>query len=1310
MQSTKLELREIEIDPVTDVPLCYVEFFQTNSQKNKKDVPKQPIKIEVIKKGKNDFTVVHNISSFFTNKETRNNFAIKISNGLATKATFNDDDFMIRGKFEEKIVQILKNEYNIPNESILSSDIEKKSNQITVEAIGIGKSVKVTIHNLLLYVQNVGNVKTKTHFHLKIPKNEIKVSEKDVIFNYTKKPKDVQQLLEEKFRIPKEEIQYVGTFFQEIEEIPDEPKYLFKEFSYDKRSKCKSLKDYQPLRNLGKYQKYYDEVLGIIYAEWNDAIENKKRLQLKLQLEFDKGNAYTKNDQLYINWQTKFPTSVGFLPNSDIDVNSFSATNYLFLNDVVKITWDNAERKFNMMKGKIINIEKNIVTVSLKLSTKNSPPDYEKKDRITYTIDFEPNSVIYRRRIIALSQLVLNTQSRLRDFIIYKNPNENDVYEDIDASFDFSDYKDLTGIDNPSRLKFDPTYTQEEAIKKALSNTITLIQGPPGCGKTATIASIVVNFLRKQTQNKKRILVCSQTNVSLMNLLDFLIPPVKALNKKIVWVSSDKYKINNRLSFERANNILKQTLFYQCLTRNSKKGKKLQELILNAWDYHLPFNQIINNLSDEIGINIAYESDVVVTTLESSMNSSIKDLLFDTVIIDEATQAIEMSAIIPFVHYPNKIILVGDQKQLEPVLSPSLQHRKRYVSSLFTRLIHRNMDYTMLDVQFRMHPLISKFPNQEFYYGQIHNGITAQDRRSNITNIKMPITFYNIQGEESRNSKTLSYKNETEANLIQSIVNRMIKKDKVQPTEIGIIAFYSLQVQCLQKKFEVYYYKNQIKISTVDSFQGSERDYIIISCVRSNSDGEIGFLSDMRRLNVAITRAKRGLIIVGDRFTLSLNDKWNSLFKYIEQKVGESFSKDLSLMISIQQRDDSNKLIITFKKPKEDFEMFIEKMPSEDPNVGFNLKEVKSSITNANNRILWPDDEEDVQYFKDYVNTLLNKLNEGKHITISYDTESVCIQFGEVFDEDYDLFGKNLKPIPSIGNKEGVIAFYYTKQTNEFDSTYFNLSKQLFEHPNITILTFDFTNDIELLIENGINPNMKRIIDGQVSTIYEQTNEINLISYTNVFGLKRIFKTMKYKGEYVENAIEEICNGEKNFPWAYNHFVQKVTNIPPTSEVTKQFLQYSANDIPLTALTIADIIEKDLLNDTIKLTKQKVNDFINARNEYGKAYNLRQSYFLKNDYTIITQSSFDSNETVENLIELWDKISKVMSMIQLDNEKVDELLRISKKEKENISERMKTLEEIMVEVENWRVICKGAKLALPMNVKPLDPLGKEFGF
>ncbi|BGP53780.1 hypothetical protein JCM8202_005552 [Rhodotorula sphaerocarpa] len=426
----------------------------------------------------------------------------------------------------------------------------------------------------------------------------------------------------------------------------------------------------------------------------------------------------------------------------------------------------------------------------------------------------------------------------------------------------------------------DLNHSQIYAVKSVLQKPLSLIQGPPGTGKTVTSASIVYHLSK---MNPGQVLVSAPSNVA----VDQLTEKIHQTGLKVVRVTA-----KSREALESSVSFL--TLHAQ--VANSDTHPELQKLIqlkqeqgeLSSSDER-KFRALTRMVEKEILTN----ADVICATCVGCGDPRMKNLKFRTVLIDEATQATEPECMIPLTFGVKQLVMVGDHSQLGPTIMNKKAARAGLNQSLFERLILLGNRPIRLQVQYRMHPCLSEFPSNMFYEGTLQNGVTAPERlRKNVDfpwpQPTMPMYFHQNLGQEEISSSGTSFLNRTEASNVEKIVTRFFKAG-VMPGQIGIITPYEGQrsyiVSYMQAngslKKELY---KEIEVASVDAFQGREKDYIIMSCVRSNEHQGIGFLNDPRRLNVALTRAKYGLVILGNPKVLSKHALWHYLLTHYKEK------------------------------------------------------------------------------------------------------------------------------------------------------------------------------------------------------------------------------------------------------------------------------------------------------------------------------------------------------------------------------------------------------------------------------------------
>jgi superfamily I DNA and/or RNA helicase len=377
--------------------------------------------------------------------------------------------------------------------------------------------------------------------------------------------------------------------------------------------------------------------------------------------------------------------------------------------------------------------------------------------------------------------------------------------------------------------------SQQEALIKGVSQTFTLIQGPPGTGKTTTAVEIVLEWLRVDRKNP--VLVCADSNIAVDVLYGELM-------KAGVNVFRMGYKYNDiDDDFKNKHSIMKKSVI---------------------------------------------DADVICATCVGCTSEYLKEVKFTRILIDEATQSTELSTIIPFTRGAKQVILIGDHKQLPPTVLSVNAVNKGLSISLFERLISRGIIPILLNTQYRMHPMISFFPSKLFYDNMILNGVT-EDNRKIIEGFKWPndsIGIAFIQSKGSEKQEGSSFYNKDEAFTCVDLFMYFMKYCNLKFEDVGIITPYD----CQKRKIKELIFNNipnldktRLFVDTVDGFQGMEKELIIFSAVRSNQSANVGFLRDFRRLNVMLTRAKRGVVLVGNMQTLENDRYWYEWIRWAKE-------------------------------------------------------------------------------------------------------------------------------------------------------------------------------------------------------------------------------------------------------------------------------------------------------------------------------------------------------------------------------------------------------------------------------------------
>ena len=425
--------------------------------------------------------------------------------------------------------------------------------------------------------------------------------------------------------------------------------------------------------------------------------------------------------------------------------------------------------------------------------------------------------------------------------------------------------------------------SQEEAARKVMSQSLSLIQGPPGTGKTVTSATVVYHMAKA---GQGQVLVCAPSNVA----VDHLAEKIHATGLKVVRLAAKSREAV-------ASNVEVLTLHYQVAhlaTPETGDLRKLQQLKDEAGELSGADEKRFRQLKRAAERELLSAADVICCTCVGAGDPRLSQFRFRCVLIDEATQAAEPEMLIPLVAGAKHVVLVGDHRQLGPVVMSKKAAKAGLGQSLFERLNLMGIQPIRLQVQYRMHPALSEFPSCTFYEGTLQNGVTAADRLQLDMAFPWPVAhrphmFWTQLGVEELSASGTSYLNRTEAAAVEKLVTLLLRCG-VPPDSIGVITPYEGQrAYVVQHMARVGSLRQQlyaaVEVASVDSFQGREKEYIILSCVRSNEHAGIGFLNDPRRLNVALTRARHGCVILGNPKVLSKQALWHDLLAHYREEA-----------------------------------------------------------------------------------------------------------------------------------------------------------------------------------------------------------------------------------------------------------------------------------------------------------------------------------------------------------------------------------------------------------------------------------------
>ena len=461
--------------------------------------------------------------------------------------------------------------------------------------------------------------------------------------------------------------------------------------------------------------------------------------------------------------------------------------------------------------------------------------------------------------------------------------------------------------------------TQERAVNEVLwAKDVAIVHGPPGTGKTTTLVEAINETLMRESQ----VLVCAQSNMA----VDWISEKLVDRGVNVLRIGNPTRVNDKMLGFTYERRFESHPDYPQLwairkaireLRKNRKKGSE---------NYHQKMDRLKSRAAEiEIRINseLFGEARVIACTLVGSAHRLLEGMKFGTLFIDEAAQALEAACWIPMKR-ASRVILAGDHCQLPPTVKSIAALRAGLGKTLMERIAENKPEVvTLLKIQYRMNDEIMRFSSDWFYGGKVESA--PQIKYRSVLDYDHPITWIDTSNEENQitiegedapedsastsssvsaanQNSDLNFKeqfvgesfgriNKAEAELtLLTLAEYFTKigKQRVlsESIDVGIISPYRAQVQYLKKlikKYEFFKpYRRLISVNTVDGFQGQERDVILISLVRSNDEGQIGFLKDLRRMNVAMTRARMKLIILGNKDTMTKHPFYKKLWEYVE--------------------------------------------------------------------------------------------------------------------------------------------------------------------------------------------------------------------------------------------------------------------------------------------------------------------------------------------------------------------------------------------------------------------------------------------
>ena len=539
--------------------------------------------------------------------------------------------------------------------------------------------------------------------------------------------------------------------------------------------------------------------------------------------------------------------------------------------------------------GTVYEKSKESITVAM-----NAPwPEWFESDA-TYELHRSINRVTYRRMLEALDEVYQTQNTRLACFRDISLKQKKPMFDKVSVS-------KIQWLDTHLNA------SQKEAVACALSaKDVALVHGPPGTGKT----TVLIEIIRQHLLKKQSIFVTAPSNTACDNILERLVARgINALrlgHPARITTSLREHTLDFKLALHPVARAIQQReaeLFRLYKKEDRYQGRRspgrdAEQEVRREISF---IKQELKSMKKEVLERVLKEAQVVVATPAGIQDRTIRDKVFDVVVLDEATQATEPVSWIPLSR-ANKVIMAGDHFQLSPTVRSKAAEERGLGVSLFERFyeILPEESRVMLVQQYRMNEKIMGFSSREFYSGKLFADASVKSHTlaefagvQKIEETQEPFLYVDTAGkgfEEKLEEGSESRYNPQEAGVVLQILEKMLALG-VPPEEIAVISAYSAQVRLLASRSP----NPKIEIDSVDGFQGREKELVIVSLVRSNLTGEMGFLADTRRMNVAMTRAKRKLVVVGESSTLSSLKFYKDFIQYSEEVGGHKSIWEMDL-------------------------------------------------------------------------------------------------------------------------------------------------------------------------------------------------------------------------------------------------------------------------------------------------------------------------------------------------------------------------------------------------------------------------------
>ena len=544
--------------------------------------------------------------------------------------------------------------------------------------------------------------------------------------------------------------------------------------------------------------------------------------------------------------------------------------------------FSNHNSKEDRIQGTITHISANRLKFSLRV---DELPDWSRNGKLGIDALFDENSYT------EMEHALRNANS------LHENKDKGNLIQILTGS-----QSPTFNTELPTSFQTGLNKQQQAAVNQILAaNEVAIVHGPPGTGKTTTLIQAVKALYEKE---HKTILVVAPSNAA----VDLLSQKLHVIGLRVVRVGNPARvndeqlaltldsKTTAHLQFKEIKRLKKQAREYRDMAHKYKRsfGQSEREQRKALFTEARNISIEIERTEQYITSDVLSKAQVITATLVGANHYTIRPLKFDTVVIDEAAQALEPACWIPILK-AKKVIMAGDHCQLPPTIKNAEAAKQGLAKTLMEKCVdlHPNA-VTLLTEQYRMHEEIMQFSSDEFY----QSGLQANPLVAKHTLMEgdKPVVFIDTAGcgfEEKQEGGGIS--NPEEANCMLKHLSNYLQElpaqiDAQHLATIGIISPYRHQVEWLKEQVLVYpplqQSLKQITVNTIDSFQGQERDIIYISLTRSNADNVIGFLAEIRRMNVAMTRARKKLVVIGDSATIAQFPFYADFISYVEKTGG----------------------------------------------------------------------------------------------------------------------------------------------------------------------------------------------------------------------------------------------------------------------------------------------------------------------------------------------------------------------------------------------------------------------------------------